>query len=356
MRVEVVHPRELGEAQIRRWRAIQDADPLLGNPFLAPEFTQGVGTFRDNVRVAVVAEGPDVVAFLPYEKQAGGIGHPVGYGLTDLQGIVAAPDVELDARALLRACGLGVWDFDHLLAHQRLFQPHHTVRRVEPIIDLSAGFGVYEEEARRLAPKTHKTIRYKERKLGREVGDVRYVFASPDPTQLGRLMGWKSDQYQRTGRTDRFARPWIVKLVEHFHATGFGVLSVLYAGDTPVSAHFGLRGGRVMAGWFPAYDTAYAKYSTGMIGHLRLAEGCAGAGVTEIWMGRGGKEFKEWLKSREVPIAEGRVTRPTLGAGVNWVRTVPLNRARNAALDNPRLYARADKVLKTYAKLRGRAS
>ena len=27
----------------------------------------------------------------------------------------------------------------------------------------------------------------------------------------------------------------------------------------------------------------------------------------------------------------------------------------NAALDNPKIYARADRVLKTYAKLRGRA-
>jgi CelD/BcsL family acetyltransferase involved in cellulose biosynthesis len=257
---------------------------------------------------------------------------------------------------LLKACGLGVWDFDHLLAHQRLFQPYQTVQRVEPIIDLSAGFGVYEEEARKLAPKTHKTIRYKERKLGREVGDVRYVFQSSDPAELTTLMGWKSDQYNRTGRTDRFARPWIVQLVEHFHRTGFGVLSVLHAGDRAVSAHFGLRGGPVMAGWFPAYDTAFAKYSTGMIGHLRLAQACAENGVTEIWMGRAGKEFKEWLKSRDVPIAEGRVTRPTAGAALNWVRTVPLNRARNAALDNPGLYAKADKVLKTYARLRRRAS
>jgi hypothetical protein len=69
-------------------------------------------------------------------------------------------------------------------------------------------------------------------------------------------------------------------------------------------------------------------------------------------MGRGGKEFKELLKSREIPIAEGRVARPSAGAGMHWLRTVPLNKARNAALDNPKLYARADKVLKTYAKAR----
>ncbi|MCW2915649.1 MAG: hypothetical protein JWN52_3717 [Actinomycetia bacterium] len=352
MNIDVVRPIDLGETEVKRWRALQQADPLLGNPFLAPEFTLGVDRFRPNVRVAVVTDGPDVVAFFPYEKQAPGIGHPVGFGLTDLQGIIAAPDLDLDARALLKACGLGVWDFDHLLAHQRMFTPYQTVKRVEPIIDLSDGFDVYQEEARKLAPKTHKTIRYKERKLGREVGEVRYTFSSIDPAELGLLMAWKSNQYHRTGRTDRFARPWIVQLMRHFHQSGFGVLSVLYAGENPISMHFGLRNGHVMAGWFPAYDTTFAKYSPGMIGHLRLAEGCAENGVTEIAMGRGGKEFKEWLKSREIPIAEGRVARPSAGAGVHWLRTVPLNKARNAALDNPKLYARADKVLKTYAKAR----
>lgn len=356
MKVSVVSPRDLGDSEVKRWRALQQADPALGNPFLAPEFTQGVGRFRSDVRVAIVEEGPDVVAFFPYERSAGGIGHPVGFGLTDLQGIIAAPGLRLDARALLRECRLGVWDFDHLLAHQPTFAPFHTVRRVEPVMDLSGGFDAFIAEARRAAPKTHKTIRYKERKLGREVGEVRYVFASEDTAMLARLMAWKSDQYTRTGRTDRFTRPWIVELVRHFHETGFGVLSVLYAGDEPVSAHFGLRCGPVMAGWFPAYDIRFGKYSPGMIGHLRLAQGCAEHGITEIAMGRGGKEFKEGLKSREIPIAEGRVARAwspyAAGAALHWVRATPLNKARNAVLGNPKLYDRADKVLKAYARVR----
>lgn len=352
MKVSVVKPLDLGEAEVKRWRDLQTADPALGNPFLAPEFTLGVGRFRADVRVAIVEEGPDVVAFLPFERSAAGVGHPVGFGLTDLQGIIAPAELRLDATALLKACRLGVWDFDHLLAHQPTFQPFHTVQRVEPVMDLSGGFDAFIEEARQAAPKTHKTIRYKERKLGRDVGEVRYVFESSDEAMLKLLMAWKSDQYNRTGRTDRFTRPWIVKLVKHFHETGFGVLSVLYAGDEPVSAHFGLRHGQVMAGWFPAYDTRFGKYSPGMIGHLRLAQGCAEHGITEIAMGRGGKEFKEGFKSREIPIAEGRVARASVGAALHWVRAVPLNKVRNTVLGNPKLYDRADKVLKTYARAR----
>ncbi|ROO83278.1 CelD/BcsL family acetyltransferase involved in cellulose biosynthesis [Actinocorallia herbida] len=356
MRTHVVRPSELGEPELRRWRELRGADPSLSNPFLAPEFTQGVARFRDDVRVGVVEDGAGVAAFFPFERHRGGVGHPVGFGLTDLQGIIADPAFDLPASELLRACGLGVWDFDHLIAAQRVFAPYHQVVRVEPIIDLAAGFPAWEAEARAMAPKTHKTIRYKERKLGREVGELSYDFASAEPDDLRLLMRWKSAQYQRTGRTDRFTRPWIVGLMRHFHETGFGVLSVLRAGGRPVSMHFGLRDGASMAGWFPAYDTEFARYSPGMIGHLRLAEGASGSGLDEIWMGRGGKEFKEWLKSREIPIAEGRVARPSAGAALHWVRHVPLNRLRDKALDNPKFYRQADRVLKGYAKLRGRSA
>jgi CelD/BcsL family acetyltransferase involved in cellulose biosynthesis len=356
MRTHVVSPKELGEKEIQRWRALQETDPALNNPFLTPEFTLGVGRFRPDVRVGVVEDGAEIVAFFPHERRPGGVGHPVGFGLTDLQGIVADPALDLPARELLRSCRLAVWDFDHLIAGQRMFAPYHQVVRAEPIMDLAAGFAAWEAEARSLAPKTHKTIRYKERKLAREVGELSYEFAGSDPGELTRLMRWKSAQYRRTGRTDRFARPWIVSLLRHFHETGFGVLSVLKAGDRTVSLHLGLRNGASMAGWFPAYDPAFARYSPGMIGHLALARGCAENGVTEIWMGRGGKEFKEWLKSREVPIAEGRVARPAPGAAWHWVRHVPLNRLRDAALDNPRLYSYADRVLKGYARARRRSA
>ncbi|GAA3197819.1 GNAT family N-acetyltransferase [Actinocorallia longicatena] len=352
MKIEILRPGELGSSELERWREIQGTDPALANPFMAPEFTLGVGRFRKDVHVAVISSATGIEGFFPYERHGAGVGHPVGFGLTDLQGIVAEPGLDLDAKALLRACRIGVWDFDHLIAHQRLFAPYHQVTRVEPIIDLTAGYAAWETEAKALAPKTHKTIKYKERKLGREVGEVSTTFSSASADELQRLMDWKSAQYQRTGRTDRFTRPWIVDLVRHFHETGFGVLSVLRAGDRPVSMHFGLRSGHAMAGWFPAYDTEFGRYSPGMIGHLALASGAAADGITEIWMGRGGKEFKEWLKSRELPIAEGRVARPTPGAGWHWVRHVPVNRLRDAALSNPKFYAQADRVLKTYAKLR----
>jgi CelD/BcsL family acetyltransferase involved in cellulose biosynthesis len=352
VRVDVVRPQELGEAEVRRWRALQASSPALANPFLAPEFTLAIGRLNHAARVAVLSDGTGVAGFFPYERHALGIGRPIGAGLTDCQGLVAPPHLRLDVRALLRACRLSVWEFDHLLAEQAAFAPYHAETRAEPVMDLTGGFEAYAENARRRSPKTIKTVRYKERKLGREAGEVTYTFDERDPAELRRLMAWKSAQYRRTGRTDRFAEPWIVALVEHLHATGVGVLSVLRAGDRPVSAHLGLRTGTVMAGWFPAYDPEFARYSPGMVGHLRMAEAAAAGGVTRIAMGRGGREYKDSLKNGEFPIAEGRVARASAAAGLHWVKDAPVRRARSAVLANPALYARADRVLKTYARLR----
>src|SRR5256885_1937327 len=101
-------------------------------------------------------------------------------------------------------------------------QPLH-VARVHPrggaVPGRRAGFTAYEEGARQRSPKTIKTVRYKDRKLGRDAGEVTYTFSEDAPAELRRLMAWKSAQYRRTGRTDRFAEPWIVALVEHLHRT-----------------------------------------------------------------------------------------------------------------------------------------
>jgi CelD/BcsL family acetyltransferase involved in cellulose biosynthesis len=355
MKIEVIRPEELGEAELRRWRGLQASTPTLANPFLSPEFTLAVGRFRAGARVAVLSDGTGIAGFFPHERHVLGIGRPIGAGLTDCQGIIAPSDLEFDVRGLLRACRLSVWEFDHLLADQAAFAPYHAETRAEPVMDLRAGFAAYAEGARLRSPKTIKTVRYKERKLGREAGEVTYTFSERDPAELRRLMAWKSSQYRRTGRTDRFAEPWIVALVEHLHETGTGVLSVLRSGERPISAHLGLRTGTAMAGWFPAYDMEFAKYSPGMIGHLRMAEAAAAAGVTQIAMGRGGREYKDWLKNGEFPIAEGRVARASAAAGLHWVKDAPVRRARSAVLAHPGLYAGADRVLKTYARLRRNA-
>ena len=51
-------------------------------------------------------------------------------------------------------------------------------------------------------------------------------------------------------------------------------------------------------------------------------------------------------------ITLARVASSPLNLPPVWVKDAPVRRARSAVLAHPRLYARADRVLKTYARLR----
>ncbi|GGN11438.1 GNAT family N-acetyltransferase [Streptomyces fuscichromogenes] len=356
MDITIHRPGELTQSLRGAWHRAMDESPEYANPFLAPEFTTGVGRHRAGVRVAVLREDGEAVGFLPYERNALGVGRAVGLGLSDCQALVHRPGVTWDTQELLSACGMSIFEFDHLVAEQRPFVPHVTGTFASPVIDVKPGDGGYPEWLRATYPGLAKTTLKKERRLGRDTGDLRFEFDERDPAALRTLMRWKSAQYRRTGRMDRFARPWIVDLVDHlFHVREehfTGVLSVLYAGDRPVAAHFGPRSGTVLAAWFTAYDPELHYYSPGLMMHLRTAEAAARAGITLVDLGRGDKEYKDWLKTRELRVGEGFATRahPVATAHRLWRR--PVRGLRNTVLAHPRLRDPADRLLRTVGTLR----
>lgn len=356
MNISVVRPGDLGDAERARWRELQKADPSLDNPFLSIEFALAMDRLRDYVRVAVIEDGGKIAGFFPYERHSFGIGKPLGGFLTTCHGLISLPDLKVDAKALLRACKLSVYDFDHLVAGQPTFAPFETDVRPAPIMDFTNGFEAWLDQVKLNSPKNLKTVRYKERKFGREQGGLRFTWASADDEELRTLLAWKSDQYRRTGRVDRFAQPWIVELINQMHqerSEDFsGVLTMLYAGDVPVAGHFGLRTATTLVGWFPAYDTEFARYSPGIVHHLQMAEHAALAGLHQVDMGKGGKEYKDWLKSGELLVSEGRVSRPSATAAVHWIGRTPFNKARTIVTDRPSLYKVADRVLKGFGRMR----
>ncbi|MFJ4523527.1 GNAT family N-acetyltransferase [Streptomyces sp. NPDC088810] len=358
MEITVHRPDELTPALRAAWHGAMDESPEYANPFLAPEFASGVGRFRGGARVAVLREGGEPVGFLPYERGPFGTGRAIGLGLSDCQALVHRPGVTWNTRELLRACGLSVFEFDHLVCEQRPFGPHVTGTFASPVIDVKPGDGTYAEWLRSTYPGLAKTTLKKERRLGRDIGEVRFVFDERDPRALRTLMRWKSAQYRRTGRMDRFSRPWIVGLVDHLfgvreeHCTG--VLSVLYAGDRPVAAHFGPRSRTVLAAWFTAYDPELPSYSPGLMMHLRTAEAAARHGVTLVDLGRGDKEYKDWLKTRELRVAEGFAARPHPVALAHRLWRRPVRGLRNTVLAHPGLREPADRLLRTAGTLRTR--
>ncbi|MGW0631154.1 GNAT family N-acetyltransferase [Streptomyces sp. NPDC002758] len=356
MDITIRRPDERTAAPRRAWHRTMDESPEYANPFLAPEFAIGIGRQHGGARVAVLHEGGEPVGFFPYERNAFGIGRAIGLGLSDCQALVHLPGVTWDAQELLRACGMSIFEFGHLVQEQRPFDRHVTGTFASPVIDVKPGDGSYAEWLRSSYPGLAKTTLKKERRIGRDLGEVRFVFDERDPEMLRRLMQWKSAQYRRTGRMDRFSRPWIVDLVGHLFEVReerfTGVLSVLYAGERPVAAHFGPRSSSVLAAWFTTYDPELRYYSPGLLMHLRLTEAAGRHGVTLVDLGRGDKEYKEWLKTRELRVGEGFAARPHPVAAAHRMWRRPVRGLRNTVLAHPRLREPADRLLKSVGTLR----
>jgi CelD/BcsL family acetyltransferase involved in cellulose biosynthesis len=300
---------------ISRWACIQQSNEELSSPFFRPEFAQLTATARRDVYVAVI-DGGD--AFFPFQRDSFGFGHPVGGVMSDYHGVIAPAGYELDPVALVRACGLRTWDFDHVPWSQPLFRPHVAHRTRSLVLDIQDGTPIGSSSFRSACAR-------KRRKLEREVGNIRIELISSDSELLSACLRWKSAQYRRHGHVDLFERPWARELIEgiaRMRAPEFaGVLSVMWIGDRPIAAHFGIRSHGVLHYWFPSYDTRFSAYSPGMLLLVEMISGFSKSGVEIFDFGKGEERYKTELATREIPLIEGYVS------GHRWITEIRTGQA-----------------------------
>lgn len=319
----LIRPDELSLELTMQWRSIQHVGTGLRSPHFCPEFTGCVGSVRPDARIVVIEDGQRVVGFFPFQTGVFGIGKPIGGALSDFHGVVAAPDCGLQVPDLLRAAKLSVWAFDHLVGGNAAFGPSVQSRSVSPEIDLSGGYAAYVKGRRDSGsdyiPKTEGLAR----KLGREHGDVEFTLHDASSIAFHTLIDWKTQQYQ-AGTIDVFGVPWTVALLRQVAAangTDFaGVCSVLKVGGRIVAGHIGMRSRDVFHYWFPVYDPAYAKFSTGIILLLRMAEALAPQGVRKFDLGKGQSLYKQRLMTGAIEVGEGSLERPSVLTSVRSLR------------------------------------
>ena len=114
MRVSVINARELTAEHIGAWSAIQSANAELESPFFCPEFTLAVSRATDNIFVGILhGSAGQAAGFFPFQLVRPGFGKNLE--MCDYQGVIAPAALELDAKELVKGCGLKVWEFDHLI-------------------------------------------------------------------------------------------------------------------------------------------------------------------------------------------------------------------------------------------------
>lgn len=310
MHVELIPPDALPDESVAAWQSIQDGSAELRHPMLSAPFVQCIARHQRGVRVGVIESAGALTGFFPFQSGHSRSGVPVGFRLNDWQAAVVPHGAEVDARWLLRACGLRTWRFDHLVAAQPLFAAGHFVREPSPYIDLSGGLQRYlEGVAGRVRWKSHAR---NARVLERDVGTVRFEFHTTDRAVFRSLLEWKTRQLRSSGRRCVFDWAWVRDSLDELwrleHGACAGTLSALYAGDRLAAVHLGLRNRHVLHWWITAYDPELARYSPGALLLVRVIEAAAGAGVQRIELGKGPEPYKEKFQSGAEDLASGAVS------------------------------------------------
>ncbi|MCA9039353.1 MAG: GNAT family N-acetyltransferase, partial [Planctomycetaceae bacterium] len=207
-------PDELTPTELRRWEEIQEQNPDLDSPFFRPEYTKLVSIVRKDMDVVIIEQGGKIVGFFPFHRDPYNIGRPVGYPLNDFQGIVVEKGVQIDELELLEAASLKAWKFDHGLAVQQELLRNGYSHCGSAYLDLSGGYEAYKAERKKSGSSIIKQISRKGRNLERDIGPLRFVPHTDDPSVFETLLEWKREQYLRTNKTDTFKFRWPRELLE----------------------------------------------------------------------------------------------------------------------------------------------
>lgn len=313
-RAETYDPGAIPDDVRRWWIETVDKSSVLDSPYFRPEFAQIIGSHRSDARVAVVSSGGKTEAILAFHQKPGGVGAPIGGPISDYQGVIAAPDFEMNASELLSLSALTAFDFNHALASQEIFSDHAYLKTLSPVMDLSAGYQAWRADRKKAGASDVKNAERKSRKVEREVGPINLVLNDERQAAWTNFTNWKNHAYDQMKKPSIFKTPWAAKVLEDIKASSggefAGLLTSLYAGDEMIAVHFGMRSKTAWHWWFPTYNPDFGKYSPGLILLNEMAKVCEETGIRKIDLGRGDERYKSAFSNAFVEICEGALIKP----------------------------------------------
>ena len=321
LNVETIHPNLLSAADAALWRSLAAANEGFCNPLIGPDFAQAVGRVREDARVAVVRRAGETVGFLPFHRRPGGLARPIGSPLSDYHALVSRPDAGLRIGDVLRAADVSVFRYSGLIDPHAVFPVSPESARTAYLIDLSGtNAEAYLEAVRAESPKKIKNYRRLDNKLDREVGPVRLVACDVSREAFNLLIDWKREQLARTGGHDFLRADWTRELLADLFTTRDGpmrgLMINLYAGDTLIGGHFGVRQGATYHPWIASTNPEMAAWSPGQIFFLRAIAAMPELGLTRYDLGPGHDHYKRAYGLKTIQIGEGAATAATVAGRV----------------------------------------
>jgi len=351
VRLETIHPYELGAADIERWRTHQRPGTL--SPYLTPDWAQIVGAARKDARVCIIDDGQGYFAAQRMSRFAAmGLGAPIA----DYQGLVAAEDIQIESAALCRALRVGRIDLSHTPAGQALFKPAGA--EGSWIAETHGARELYEAALKQRRAEFVRQTDKKARKLERERGPIEFRACSRERIDFETLLNWKNTQLKRSGQPEIWATPWVRETLERCFAAQApsfsGALFTLSAQDQLAAAAFCLRSAKVLHFWIVAHDSGYDSCSPGVLLARRIIGWAADHGIAEVDFGPGDYQYKRQLSTTQRSLEWGVVSGGSLSGAFRESQNVL--RSQIERLPHKRLAALPGKAMRRIDLMRALAA
>ena len=305
--VQLLGPDSLSGYVEEKWSAIRNANPVFKSPYFDIKFTKAVARVRNDVRIAIAQVGEEIVSILPFQENKPGHAVPVGGLLNDWHGMMGKQDPDI-LQQIMKAADLRSFKFHAINAKEDSLKKYYFREFDSHYLDLSCGW----EEYRKWVHKNSSAVKrqgQKTRALARNVGELRFEFESESANQLERLIELKRARYNNSNTFDILGVTWASNLLRELHQVrdpNFrGVLSILWAGDQLVGAHFGMLTDETLHYWFPVYAPAFHKYSPGTEMLMQSAQHACEIGIKKLDLGYGDDAYKYRFCNASEPVAFG---------------------------------------------------
>jgi CelD/BcsL family acetyltransferase involved in cellulose biosynthesis len=290
------------------WREFSAEAPL-AHPFYSFAFADAVSRSGPHVRICVFERGGSIEAFFPFQfrgrwERTLRAAEPIGGRMSDYFGITARPTFRVTPIELLTAARLDSLDFHHLPDYQLGLGLSGQERRFGHRILIGDNSADYWRRLRTVNKSFAAELDRRRRRVAETHGPLRFEFAVSNPVEkLKQLIADKRQQYSTSGVADALAESWkrelLIALARSTDLDCTGVLSELYAGDTFVAAHFGLRNHHTLHYWFPVYNKALSKMAPGHLLIGDIIDAGPSHGIRIIDRGEGDQPHKTaWLTER----------------------------------------------------------
>jgi len=290
--------------------AARAATPRFRGPCFHPEFFRRVGRHYPAARVAVVTAAGRT-GYLPHTLDARGrFAQPVP--LCDYDALVSDASEPWDVAALLRALGVAAWHPAHLCGLADLAGTGRELATEAALrVELHGGAEAYFAKLN-AAGRSLRHLTAARRRLERDLGPLRFELDSPDAELLTTLLRWKAERFD--GGTPPV--PWIPALLREWHAERGGrvrpLLSVLWAGQHLIAAHFGVHAQGVLHYWFPAFAPEHGRYSPGAQLIEQLIRELHQVECEVLDLGPGGERYKRYFANGSMPVTRAYLERTSI--------------------------------------------